>query len=372
MRGFVPAIPSQRPCPDRQDCHLGAKWEARKKITMTVMTLDPPRQTANPAPARLANSVRRTSSIDVAWPGDAMGDKILHGRSRDFVTPKAGGAAGGAGAVRAAASLEAALDAERTITAISADPAPPQLQRLVGERGGGHLRMLMREIMPDLIADADPLYLLLDDISGVSLIASWAWSLWNPDWRSATTGSEDEMTKMLEERIDVCWGFQRGNSTFDSARRSEVGTADGGELRNPADPAGWHEFPVVNGVSMRRARRIDVWRDEATGVIRIDSAFQDSAPRPDGTRAALHEYRLAASADPVTLELLTLEPEARVLPFGECPGAIGNAVALVGSSLPEIRQSVLNDLRGPRGCTHLNDALRALADVPKLLDYLDQ
>jgi hypothetical protein len=33
---------------------------------------------------------------------------------------------------------------------------------------------------------------------------------------------------------------------------------------------------------------------------------------------------------------------------------------------------VLNDLRGPRGCTHLNDALRALADVPKLLKYLDQ
>lgn len=333
---------------------------------MTVTTLEPPRHTANPAPARLAGSVRRTASIDVAWPGDAMGDKVLHGRSRDFVTP----AAGGAGTVRAAASLEAALDAERTITAISANPAPPQLQRLVGERGGGHLRTLMREIMPDLIENADPLYLLLDDISGVSLIAVWAWSLWHPEARLGT--SEEEMTKMLEERIDVCWGFQRGNSTFDPERRSEVGIADGGELRNPADPAGWHDFPALSGISMRRARRIDVWRDEATGVIRIDSAFQDSAPRPDGTRAALHEYRLAASVDPDTLELLTLEPEARVLPFGECPGAIGNAVALVGSSLPQIRQSVLNDLRGPRGCTHLNDALRALADVPKLLKYLDQ
>lgn len=335
---------------------------------MPVMTLEPPRQTANPAPPRLANSVRRTSSLDVSWPGDAMGDKILHGRSRDLVTPKAGGP----GITRAAATMEAALDAERTITAISADPAPPQLQRLVGERGGGHLRMLMREIMPELIAEADPLYLLLDDISGVSLIATWAWSLWHPEARLGNSGSEEEMTKMLEERIDVCWGFQRGNSTFDPESRSEVGIADGGDLRNPADPAGWHEFPALSGVSMRRARRIDVWRDEATGIIRIDSAFQDSAPRPDGTRAALHEYRLAASVDPVTLELLTLEPEARVLPFGECPGAIGNAVALVGSSLPEIRQSVLNDLRGPRGCTHLNDALRALADVPKLIKHLDQ
>jgi hypothetical protein len=335
---------------------------------MTVTTLEPPRQTANPAPVRLANSVRRTSSIDVSWPGDAMGDKVLHGRSRDFVTAEGGSP----GTVRAAAWLEAAIDAERKITAISADPAPPQLQRLVGERGGGHLRTLMREIMPELIEHADPLYLLLDDISGVSLIATWAWSLWHPEARLANAGSEEEMTRMLEERIDVCWGFQRGNSTFDPASRSEVGIADGGDLRNPDDPAGWHEFPVLSGVSMRRARRIDVWRDEATGLIRVDSAFQDSAPRPDGTRAALHEYRLAASVDPVSLELLSLEPEARVLPFGECPGAIGNARALVGSPLPEIRQSVLNDLRGPRACTHLNDALRALADVPKLLHYLDQ
>ncbi|MEO5587869.1 MAG: DUF2889 domain-containing protein, partial [Novosphingobium sp.] len=130
-------------------------------------------------------------------------------------------------------------------------------------------------------------------------------------------------------------------------------------------------FPVVDGVSMRRARRIDVWRDAETGVIRIDSAFQDSAPRPAGGRAALHEYRLSATADPATMELLTLEPEARVLPFVECPGAIGNARALIGSSLPAIRESVLSDLRGPRGCTHLNDALRALADVPKLLASVD-
>lgn len=339
---------------------------------MTVTTLEPPRQTANPAPGRPVGSVRRTSSVDVAWPNGGMGDKVLHGRSRDLVTPADGNPAASEGVVRAAASMEATLQPDRTITAISADPAPPQLQRLVGERGGGHLRMLMREIMPELIADADPLYLLLDDISGVSLISAWAWSLWNPDWLTAmreTSGGD--LTKMMEERVDVCWGFQRGNSSLDPERRADVGTADGGDLRNPADPAGWHEFPALEGVTMRRARRIDVWRDAGSGLIRIDSAFQDSAPRPDGTRAALHEYRLAATADPDSLELLTLEPEARVLPFGECPGAIGNARALAGSSLPAIRESVLSDLRGPRGCTHLNDALRALADVPKLLEYLD-
>lgn len=334
---------------------------------MPVTTLEAPRRTANPAPPRPVASVRRTSSIDVAWPEGATGGKILHGRSRDFVTPGTGEAR-----VAAEATMEAVLQLDRTIAAISAVPAPPQLARLVGERGGGHLRMLMREIMPELIDNADPLYLLLDDISGTSLVCSWAWSLWNPEWMAAMRdASGGDMQRMMEERVNVCWGFQPGSASLNPERRGDVGQADGGELRNPADPAGWHEFPALEGVTMRRARRIDVWRDEA-GLIRIDSAFQDSAPRPDGTRAALHEYRLQAAADPRTLELLELRPEARVLPFGECPGAITNALGLIGSSLPLIRESVLGELRGPKGCTHLNDALRALADVPKLVEYLDQ
>ncbi len=120
---------------------------------------------------------------------------------------------------------------------------------------------------------------------------------------------------------------------------------------------------------MRRARRIDVWRD-ADGLIHLDSAFQDSAPRPEGGRAALHEYRLTGTVDPQTMELLSLEPEPRVLPFIECPGAVTNARKLVGTPLPLIREAVLRDLRGTAGCTHLNDALRALAEVPKLVEQL--
>lgn len=336
---------------------------------MEMTVPKPPRETANPAPPRPAPSIRRTSSIDVSWPDGATGDRVLRGVARDLITPPKGGA----GTVRAAATMEARLRPDRSIAAIWAQPAPPRLQELVGAKGGGHLRLLMQEVLPELIDNADPLYLLLDDISGTSLVCSWAWSLWNPEWLAAMRESMGgDMQKMMEDRAGVCWGLQRGNSGMDPDRRAiSEGSADGGELRNPADLAGWHEFPTLDGVTMRRARRIDVWRDANSGRIEIDSAFQDSAPRPDGTRAALHEYRLRASADPDSVELLTLEPEARVLPFHECPGAVRNARALNGSSLPAIRQSVLSDLRGPRGCTHLNDALRALADVPKLLEALD-
>jgi hypothetical protein len=318
--------------------------------------------------------VRRTTSLDVEWLGGMEGERRIHGRARDILTPASGSAQ-----VLAEARMEAGLSFDRTITALSATPSPPRLPELVGQRGGGHLRLVMGEVLPELIAAGAPLYLLLDDISGTSLVCSWAWSLWNADWLRDVQAAmaKEQVDKMIGPRADVCWGLRVGNSGLNPDRESLTNTpAEGGDLRNPADPEGWHDFPEITGVSMRRARRIDVWRDAASGLIHIDSAFQDSAPhppKPDGTpngRAALHEYRLTATVDPATLELLTLEPEPHVLPFAECPGAVANARALVGTPLPKIRAAVLAELRGPAGCTHLNDALRALAEVPMLLAQL--
>jgi hypothetical protein len=334
------------------------------------LPLKPPRSTANPSPIRRAGSIRRTVSTDFDWIDGPHSERRLHGRGRDYLTP----ASGGPGTVMREAVLEARIDADRTITAIAATPTPARLGELVGERGGGHLRAVLREILPELLAAGDPLYLLLDDISGTSLISGWGWSLWNVDWLTDARGGipPDQLAKMMEDRAGVCWGLQLGNSGMSPERASfHQDAADGGDLRNPADPEGWHEFPVTDKVSMRRARRIDVWRDAASGLIHIDSAFQDSAPRPEGGRAALHEYRLTGTVDPQSMELLSLVPEPRVLPFFECPGAVTNAAKLVGTPLPLIREAVLRELRGTAGCTHLNDALRALAEVPKLVEQLE-
>ena len=330
----------------------------------------PPRFTANPAPARPAASVRRTSSIDVDWPDGAEGDRVLIGRARDYLTSPAGGS----GRVLDAASMQATIDFDREIKAITAYPEPAKLGKLVGQRGGNHLRMVLREVMPELITTGAPLYLLLDDISGVALVSAWAWASWDPDWQATIRQRipADQLEKMNKAREGVCWGLQPGNSGTQFERPPDgVGTADAGELRNPADPEGWHEFPAIDGPSFRRARRIDVSRDEEAGVIHIDAAFQDSAPRPGGGRSAIHEYRLRASVDAETQEILMLDPEARILPFWECPGAITNTERLIGARITDIREQVLAQLRGPEGCTHLNDALRALAEVPKLAGYLD-
>jgi DUF2889 family protein len=82
----------------------------------------------------------------------------------------------------------------------------------------------------------------------------------------------------------------------------------------------------------------------------------------------VHEYRLNLTADPTSLRVLSVEAEPRVLPFVECTTAPANLRRLIGAPLPELRDRVLAELRGTAGCTHLNDALRALAEVPALLD----
>jgi hypothetical protein len=302
-----------------------------------------------------------------------MADRLFVGRARDYLTPASGQGAGGAGRVIEEAGYRARLAQDKTITAMTGDPYDPRLERLVGVRGGNHLRLFIKETMPEMIAGGEPLYLPLDDISGTALVSAFAWSQWHEDWAATLRermGAAD-MERMMADRINICWGLQEGNSGVspDGPPKS-VADADAGDVRNPADPEGWHGLHDVDGPGFRRARRIDV-TSGASGVIRIDAAFQDSAKRKDGSRVAIHEYNLVVTADPATLEILTLDPEARILPFSECPGAIHNARRLIGSRIADVRDTVLGQLRGPEGCTHLNDALRALAEVPKLAGHLE-
>ena len=56
-----------------------------------------------------------------------------------------------------------------------------------------------------------------------------------------------------------------------------------------------------------------------------------------------------------------------MLPYGECPGALGSAGQVVGWSLDQLRRAVHRELVGTSSCTHLNDTLRSLADLDVLL-----
>lgn len=327
----------------------------------------PPRRSAGHAPVRPAGSIRRTTTIDATWPQGRDGPVRLFGMARDIITPLSGGSA----ITSAQASMDAILQADRTIVSLTSKPERPALARLCGERGGGGMRKALAEAIPDELERGTPLYLLLDDIAGTSLVSGWAWSQWDPEWMENQTlpGEATSLKEAFAALAGICTGFAPGSSALDPACDRGQGTPTT-DLRHPDDPEGWHAYPQHEGMAMRRARRIDV--EMRDGLVRINSAFQDSATTPQGGRSVVHEYSLSATADPQSLELLSLEAVPHVLPFVECPGATAHLARLIGTPLPDLRAQVLAQLRGTEGCTHLNDAMRALADVPALLASLQQ
>ena len=180
-----------------------------------------------------------------------------------------------------------------------------------------------------------------------------------------------ELRRRMPKRVmeGICSGFRPGATSLlaDGTQSGiEHNVADVGPLADPDDPLSWHELAAHPPVAMRRARRIDVWADGAE--LAIDAMFRDSCWDPGGAEIAVHEYELIATADLSGGTLTSMTARPRVLPYASCPGAAPNASWLVGTSMRTLRREVLERLRGTDCCTHLNDALRALADVAALLD----
>ena len=193
------------------------------------------------------------------------------------------------------------------------------------------------------------------------------------DRQKRLAGNSQQSTAEKKGRIvNICTGFTEVASSLSddgSVDHADQSATEVGPLANPDDPAGWHAMPEQQGRPMaRRARRIDIWRAE--GVIKVDAGFQDSGPNPQGTRTAIHEYRVYAEIDEASERLLSLQALPLILPFRECPGASIKAARMVGTPVGEFRQAVLDTLIGTVGCTHLNDVLRAFADVPSLIGML--
>ena len=283
-------------------------------------------------------------------------------RARDLLTPLAGEAT-----VLAEGAYDGWLDAERRLLAIAGrHPGTPDLTALVGERAGGRLRAALARELPGEQKAGTPLYLILDDLAGASLVAPWAWSCWDPDWHAEMqrTKAHPRFAAIFASKENICSGLRTGSSGLAFGAAGALASS----LVDPADPAGWHALPDGPGTRFRRARRIDVRRGRGTPEERIviDAHFQDSAATPEGERSVVHEYRLRASADAGSGLLLAIEAEPRVLPFPECVPAAANVARLIGTPIQSLRETVLEMLRGTAGCTHLNDALRALAEVPVL------
>ncbi len=335
-------------------------------MTITVPIDLLPKGPAVAAPTRRPGSVRRTSTIDSTWPDGMEADRIVIGRARDLFTPLDGSAP----IILAEDVLHATVALDRQIVAMQTQPPRAGVQALVGAQGGSNSRGRVVAAVPDEVEAGTPLYLLLDDLSGATLVGGVAFRFWESE--EAQEERMRQMKKLVGVRVmeGICAGFQPGSSALnsDGTNRGMGDTKPVPAIDNLDDAWAWHELTAPNEPSHRRSRRIDLWHED--GIVHIETFFQDSYTTPDGHREAVHEYVVSATADSATGEVISIGADPRVLPHYECPLATLAVTRMVGQPLRGFRSSVNEQLPGIDGCTHMNDTLRSLAEVPMLIAHL--
>jgi hypothetical protein len=319
--------------------------------------------------------VRRTTSIDMLRPDGMEGDLVLVGRGRDLHTDL-----DGTPTVVDTAECEATIDyanAQR-VTAISSTPSIDGLEQLIGRSASTGFRGAVDEIVGGKDLVGRPVYQLLDDLPVATLISGYA-----PQHAMAESGdwAERQQQRRLQRRApegldllqqaDLCAGWKAGGTIMQ-------GFADGippvvtgppaPDLDATDDPWAWHTFPGPLPLrAMRRRRRIDVTRGDGPGDATwlVDAHFRDSYVDEEG-ETVVHEYTLVAQVDAATDVVRDAAATPRVLPWFECPEAAASAGRLAGRSLASLRAGVRAEFLGASTCTHLNDMLRAVADVAVL------
>jgi len=324
-----------------------------------------PRNPHRGTPSRQPRSVRRTGHLNMTWPEGLGGLMHIDGAARDLVT-----AADGQAHVAASAELHVTADQSRLLRSISSTPWREELRGLVGQSGGRGYRGRLQELVPDEIAAGSPLYFLLDDMPGVTLVGPFAWRVW--------PNALDGLGRVPRHRPssamrDICSGFRsdglpiRRMMNLEDPQHNLVPAF---ELDPGDDPLAWHaiEGPPGDSAMLRRRRRIDV---VVGPLLKVDAMFRDSMWDPQGVEIVVHEYGVGATVDPGTMRLTDIRADPRVLPFNTCPAAAGNVDLLLGEPMHTLRRRVLELLVGTDCCTHLNDVLRALAEVPVLVGELE-
>jgi hypothetical protein len=308
---------------------------------------------------RKSGSARRTTTVEVSWPEGPNGMMRFAGIGRDLVTDAAS-----AGIVTDYIELQVDIDpGERRIVALRSSIADTA-SGIIGTRLGRELREAIDLGMRADLERGAVVIQLLDDLVGawiVSGVALETWGVASPGPPLRTVRGD------RKQMVGICLGFAPGSSGLaeDGGYAERVNVPDVARLSTVDDPLAWHEAPYGGEMSIRRARCIDV----ITGSeIEIDSMFQDSSTTPTGDRVGIHEYTVSAHANPASWELTAISATPRILPYGECPIAAHGVASLVGIQLPQLRDRVLTHLAGVKGCTHLNDAVRALFGVGQLAD----
>jgi hypothetical protein len=328
-----------------------------------------PQHPVSPSPDRRPRSIRRTSTIDTNRPAGLDGPPVIEAAARDLWTPPDREAR-----ILAAATLSARLSGfDHLLHALHTTPEVPALQDLLGAVVGPGFRAKVDRVVPDLRHSGALLYLLLDDLPGATLVSGYA-MLAADAIPMARTRSHDEY---LEARGDLCAGWARDGSMMEMIRVHQRQPTplgpDAPTMGRADDPLAWHAVGPLGPHGTRRMRRLDVWApDDTDGSVTVDVFFRDTHSDARERETIVHEYSVRATVDTATRTVTAIEATADVLPWRECPGAVGSAARLVGRPLAELRPWVRATFVGTSTCTHLNDVLRGLADVDHLVDLLTE
>ncbi|GAB3011179.1 DUF2889 domain-containing protein [Mycobacterium bourgelatii] len=317
--------------------------------------LGPRQPVVQSAPPLVAGRRRRTSTIDTHH-GDGRGSVVdLRARDVDGADVLA--------QVRVRAHLVDFVIEDITCAA-DGGLLQGQLQKLRGCRVGAGFRSTVGKLLPEEVRRSSLLNLLLDDWVGASLVSGYS-----NQYTAIVLGAEQKLPPGVADRMSgICAGFAPEASLIDYARRHDVIPTGRGPVAPPLD--GLHEVEPLRARGMRRFRRLDAWPVDAEVVesVNFEAHFRDSHMDDDLVETIVHEYTIAGTVDPSTRTITSVNAEVRVLPWQECPGAIGSAARVTGMSLNEIRDRVRGEFVGTSTCTHLNDTVRALADLGALLD----
>jgi hypothetical protein len=314
-----------------------------------------PQQPVHTFAPLVTGALRRTSTIDTHPAG--TGDSDVDLRARDVVArPRSVDVLD---EIRIRAHL-----CERVIDDITSFPPDGRLAQLLGSRVGPGFRSAVAKLLPEEVQRASLRNLLLDDWVGAALVSGYA-----VQHAAIVLGIEQKLPAGTADNMaGICAGFASEASLVGYARRNGTIPSVHGPVAPPLDIEGDdNAVEPLRAHGMRRFRRLDLRPVDAVSAD-FDAHFRDSHVDGDGVETIVHEYTVAGSVDTSARTITSVTADVRVLPWQECPGAIGSAERVRGMTLSEMRNRIRGEFVGTSTCTHLNDTLRAVADLDALLD----
>ena len=256
------------------------------------------------------------------------------------------------------ATVDATLDADSVLTALETTGGEVDASALVDSLVRAGFRARVDQAMPT-DTQGSPLFVLLDDLPVATLISGYA-RLYDGDLDKHQADARANM-------VDVCSGWRADGlmiRSIGTTGRMPIPVGPDAPPPETDDPLAWHHLAPLPTGSMRRRRLIDVSPGNVQSL-EIFATFRDTFVGADGVQRVLHEYTLVAIVD-AEGRITSCVATPRVLPWNECPHAAASASRLVGQHAADIRRA-MRGVRGVGTCTHLNDLLRSLGDIPYLI-----